>query len=503
MQKKLILMALVLTPVVSFAQVSTVQQFLVDILTFVNTTLIPFLFTLGFVFFLFNVVRYFIIKPDSDDDKEKAKRFALYSIAALVLAVMIWGIVNLFASNLFGTGNNNYVCPDWLERFRACDGISGSWPNYGPPGSITRPDGSVTRAPVPTPRPDRECLGYEEGRCITDISQFSPERREDFILNNPSLNDGISNPTILDRENPTIFTDLPEELRERCVRLNIADENCNENVREIDLVDGDDEFDSEFNDSPIEDSALALFIYGSEREILRHQSNTSLPLARNQVVQVDTTASCRDGLVQLQSAANNDPTSAAYALYRNASGQTRWANLTDNSTSRSITIDTDRVADIRNAGGEDLIIVHTHQKRSASGIPLTAHSPSISDYRTLCHNALLGTPRLVVDWTGVWVVNTTDATCPISSAEQDEFGIVVGTNALAHLPAGLRDTELVKLINSPVVPDSDVSYYQSLINDRLGEMSTVEIRSQARSLLLETDISLGRTGPASFCNEEF
>ncbi len=512
---------------VTFAQVSTVQQFLVSLLNFINVTLIPFLFTLGFVFFLFNVVRYFVITPEDSAAKEKARTFAFYSIAALVLAVIIWGIVNLFASNLFRSSNTDYVCPDWLERFNACSLTSSQWPNYGPPsgGSNTTAGGQIggtecigyeagrcvtninqfspARREAFIRNNPSQCIGYEAGRCITDISQFSPARREAFILNNPSLNDGISNPTILDRNNPTFFDDLPEELKERCVRLNIADENCNENVRAIDLVDGDDEFDSEFNDSPIEDSALALLLYGSERELVRQQSNDSLPGARNQVVQISENASCRDGLTELQSAAGNDPSSASYLLYRDSSGQTKWTNLTDDSTSRSIVIDADQIATIKATGASDLHIVHTHQKRSVSGIPLTALGPSTADLTQICNNSYSDTTQLYVDWTGVWVAKTTSVTCPLTSSDRENFGLAVGTNALAHLPSGLRDTELVKLINSPIVPDADVSYYQSLINDRLTEISTVEIRNLARNLLLDSSISLGRTGPVSFCSEEF
>ena len=91
--------AFLILPVLAEAA-SSVQKAVPSILKFFNTSVIPFLIGIGFLFFVINVVRYFIIGGTTDDGKKKAKNLAIYSVAALVVLTIFWGLVNVIANSL-------------------------------------------------------------------------------------------------------------------------------------------------------------------------------------------------------------------------------------------------------------------------------------------------------------------------------------------------------------------------------------------------------------------
>lgn len=106
-----------LVPLVSHAQ--SLQVLLTNVLTFINDVLIPFILAIGFLFFVFNVVRYFVFQSTSDEGREKAKALATYSVLGFVVILVFWGIVNIFAG-LFGFGGtpqpvSDYIDPDAAE----------------------------------------------------------------------------------------------------------------------------------------------------------------------------------------------------------------------------------------------------------------------------------------------------------------------------------------------------------------------------------------------------
>ena len=89
------------------------QDFISGFAGFLNSTLVPLLFALAFLFFLVNATRYFIIGGDKEAERAKARTFATWGIIAFVLMVSIWGIVNLLV-NGFGIDNSGPICPDFL-----------------------------------------------------------------------------------------------------------------------------------------------------------------------------------------------------------------------------------------------------------------------------------------------------------------------------------------------------------------------------------------------------
>ena len=107
------------------------QEFLSATTAFIGNALIPLLFAIALLFFIWNTVRFFIISGAEQDAKENAKRLALYGIGAFVLLVSIWGIVNLLINGL-GLNDGNYVDPDYIIN---TDRNLGDYYRECPPGS--------------------------------------------------------------------------------------------------------------------------------------------------------------------------------------------------------------------------------------------------------------------------------------------------------------------------------------------------------------------------------
>ena len=99
MQKYFSLFLLIaLFPVVAEAQ--TLQVFLTNFTNFLSGIIIPFLMAAGFLFFVVNAVRFFIIESTNEPGREKAKALAIYSISAFVIITVFWGIINMLSTSI-------------------------------------------------------------------------------------------------------------------------------------------------------------------------------------------------------------------------------------------------------------------------------------------------------------------------------------------------------------------------------------------------------------------
>jgi predicted PurR-regulated permease PerM len=98
MQKIALFLAFIATPHLSYA--ASLQSWLRSLLVFLDTIFLPFLLAIAFLFFVFNVFRFFIWNGDSEEGREKAKGLALYGVLAFVIIVVFWGIVNLISRSV-------------------------------------------------------------------------------------------------------------------------------------------------------------------------------------------------------------------------------------------------------------------------------------------------------------------------------------------------------------------------------------------------------------------
>jgi hypothetical protein len=63
-------------------------------------TVVPFLFTLATVGFIWGIIQYFI-NPDNEEKRKAGKSYMLWGIIALFFMLSMWGLVGIF-TNTFG-----------------------------------------------------------------------------------------------------------------------------------------------------------------------------------------------------------------------------------------------------------------------------------------------------------------------------------------------------------------------------------------------------------------
>ncbi len=92
-------------PLFASAQIATTggggafETLLLNILTFVNDIIIPFIIAIGFLVFVWGMFQYFIAGGANDEAKEKGKSLMIYATLGFVLIIVFWGIVNLLTSS--------------------------------------------------------------------------------------------------------------------------------------------------------------------------------------------------------------------------------------------------------------------------------------------------------------------------------------------------------------------------------------------------------------------
>jgi len=75
----------------------TFQDLLCYITKIINNSVIPLIFALALVMFVWGVVQ-FVIKSDEETKKEKGKQFMLWGIIALTVMVSVWGLVEILGA---------------------------------------------------------------------------------------------------------------------------------------------------------------------------------------------------------------------------------------------------------------------------------------------------------------------------------------------------------------------------------------------------------------------
>lgn len=78
-------------------------SFIGDIITFIDVVLVPLVFAVAFIVFLWGVFNFFIAGGADEEKREKGKQFMVWGLIGFFVMVSIWGIVNLMV-NTFGFG---------------------------------------------------------------------------------------------------------------------------------------------------------------------------------------------------------------------------------------------------------------------------------------------------------------------------------------------------------------------------------------------------------------
>ncbi len=105
-----------LLPIITFAQLGEVDTFFNNVMTFINNVLIPFVFALALLIFIWGMFRFFILGGDNEDERAKGKQLILWAVIGFVLMTSIWGIVNMVAGGFFPGGADKPKLPTTLTK---------------------------------------------------------------------------------------------------------------------------------------------------------------------------------------------------------------------------------------------------------------------------------------------------------------------------------------------------------------------------------------------------
>ncbi len=95
-------------PLISLAAINNISDAGSFIINTINNIIVPTLFALAFIVFIFGVFRTFIVGANDEDAKKAGKNLMLYGFIGFVVMLSVWGIVNMLTGTV-SFGNNSGI----------------------------------------------------------------------------------------------------------------------------------------------------------------------------------------------------------------------------------------------------------------------------------------------------------------------------------------------------------------------------------------------------------
>jgi len=95
-------------PLVSLAAINNIADTGSFIINTINNVLVPVLFAIAFIVFLWGAFQTFIVGSNDEAVKENGKNLMLWGLIGFFVMVSIWGLVNILTGTV-SFGNNNGV----------------------------------------------------------------------------------------------------------------------------------------------------------------------------------------------------------------------------------------------------------------------------------------------------------------------------------------------------------------------------------------------------------
>jgi hypothetical protein len=122
---------------------------------FINNVLVPLVFAVAFIVFIFGVFRYFIAGAANPEKRKQGTELIMYSVIGFAVMMSIWGLVNL-AIGTFGFDNTNRPCLPTFNATNDCagNGTNKSIQNDNSAKGTSKNSAETTGSPATSPAPD-------------------------------------------------------------------------------------------------------------------------------------------------------------------------------------------------------------------------------------------------------------------------------------------------------------------------------------------------------------
>lgn len=90
---------------------SILQGYSASIIDVINDILVPVLFAVAFITFLWGVYQYFILGAANEEERKKGRQFVLWGIIGFFIIGSLWGLVNIVKQTLIPAGVNSNAPP--------------------------------------------------------------------------------------------------------------------------------------------------------------------------------------------------------------------------------------------------------------------------------------------------------------------------------------------------------------------------------------------------------
>jgi len=92
---------------------ANVKDILCYITKLINDSIIPLIFAIAVLAFIWGVLQFFILNPDEEAKRAQGRQFMIWGIVALAVMISVWGLVGILQSTFFGSRSSvlPQVCP--------------------------------------------------------------------------------------------------------------------------------------------------------------------------------------------------------------------------------------------------------------------------------------------------------------------------------------------------------------------------------------------------------
>jgi hypothetical protein len=132
-----------------------ITQLITSFIDFINNVLVPLVFAVALITFLYGVFKYFIAGGANLEQRQKGTQVIMYSVIGFAVMISVWGIVNLVVGT-FGFDNTNRPCLPTFGATNDCSGNGGTGKDISNPSSSAKDaskNDTTNGSPATTPDP--------------------------------------------------------------------------------------------------------------------------------------------------------------------------------------------------------------------------------------------------------------------------------------------------------------------------------------------------------------